>query len=170
MQSVFRIICFSMFLCLSVPVIFSQRQNTDNLTADKKTGENYLLVTKKSDLKFNQGEEVRIEMILKNASDEDIYFVRSNVLDDFFLEIKDKNLNAAPFRQEVEYGKLFPKTGSTYAVRLKPNEEYAYSIVLSSLYSLQKGAYTLTADCLIYKKDKKNARTVKLKPITILIS
>jgi hypothetical protein len=166
MKKLPKIIALVMFFCVCSIVSLSQENKT---THGKDQLDNYLLFMKKSDLNFNQGDEIKVEMILKNASKENIYFIWSSDLEDFSIEVRDENNKTAPLKREVEEAKQFPKTGGRVAIKLQPDEEYEFSLNLSNLYDFTKGNYTLAANRLIYKKDKKGKSLVKLKPAKILI-
>lgn len=158
---------FVMLLCLFSIAGFSQETIYGKSTQDQSN--DYLLQTKKPELRFNQGEEVKIELVLKNTSKEEIYFIWSSDLDDFSIEVKDEKQKSMSLKKEAELAKQVPKSGSTTAIRLEPKEEYKFFVNLSSLYDFEKGNYTLTASRLIYKKDKKEKSVVKLKSVKILI-
>lgn len=163
-----RLVIFLCLFCLFSTVGYLQEINNDKSTQDQT--DKYLFLTKKSELRFKQEEEVKIELVLKNTSNEEIYFIWTSDLDDFFIEVKDERQKSIPLKKEAEIAKQFPKTGGSVAIRLEPNEEYKFFVNLSNLYDFEKGNYTLTASRLIYKKDKKEKSVVKLKPVKILIS
>ena len=159
--------CLGLFLCLFSIAGFSQETIYGKSTQDQSN--DYLLQTKKPELRFNQGEEVKIELVLKNTSNEEIYFIWTSDLDDFFIEVKDERLKSMSLKKEAELAKQFPKTGSTTIIRVEPNADYKLFVNLSNLYDFEKGNYTLMASRLIYKKDKKEKSVVKLKPLKILV-
>lgn len=165
-----RFIWLGLVIFLFVSLSFPQRYMKDDYQLDKNNVDTKLLTITSYALKFKQGNNLEIEITLKNKTKEVIYFLRGNTIDDFSVEIKNEKGEVVSLSKEAKVRNEYPKTGSQYFAELKPEDEYKFALDLGKLYSLEKGKYTITVTRIVIKKDKKNAFYAKSKARKIIIS
>jgi hypothetical protein len=163
-----RFAWLAFFLCLPVSSGFAQKTVNGDFKSDANLNL-FLLSISDSTLRFKQGDKLQIEITLKNKTKEEIFFLRGNEIDDFFVEIKDEKGKIVSYSEEGKLRNELPKTGSRYLVELKSNDEYKFVLDLSNLYDLKTGKYTISVSRGMYKKDKKTEFYAKSRPRKIII-
>jgi hypothetical protein len=119
---------------------------------------------------FRTGERYKIEVILTNRSADEIYFVTSFEVDDFFLEVKDTKGKDMPLSESAKSKNKLPKSRRNSSMRLAPKEEYVFHLDLRELFDLKVGKYRLFISRPVYKKDKQTVVTAVMKPTEISIT
>lgn len=149
-----------------------EKQTGKNLHSDwceKNEADKVILFSKSKKWEFKTGENVIINIAIKNNYVDDVFFIRANTFFDFKISVKNNKGEKIKLSQDGEKRIEPPEIGSRMQIKLAKCEEFEFMIELYALYELKPGKYTIEVERKILTPDKKSRITVKSKPFFLTI-
>ena len=118
-----------------------------------------------------EGENIVLQLTLKNLSPNVIFIIQSDTSTDYNIEVKGANEKLIALSAKGQEALSSPAWGSRMLIQIPPGEASCRPpIVVNELYALPKGRYTIVVKQFILMQDKKTYTTIKSNPIIVNIA